>query len=199
MNQMAAALSAAGYLTFNIDYPSRRHTIEALAQLAIDEGLRRCAMAGAPTIHFVTHSLGGILLRCYLSHQSIAGLGRVVMLSPPNQGSEAADYLRSWSFYRWYVGPAGQQLGTDPEGTAAALGPVDFSLGVITGDRPGFFDIWLSGVIPGPDDGKVSVERAKVKGMADFLVLPFGHTFIMSQDEVIAQTLFFLQQGRFRR
>jgi triacylglycerol lipase len=199
MNKMAATLTAAGYLTFNLDYPSRRKPIDALAEQVIPEGLDLCRAAGAKTIHFVTHSLGGIVVRTYLSRHPLAGLGRVVMLSPPNQGSEAVDCLRRWRLFRWYFGPAGQQLGTGPDGIAPALGAVDFPLGIITGNRPGVFDAWLSNVFPGPNDGKVSLERAKVRGMADFLVLPYGHTFIMNKDEVITQTLYFLRQGRFLR
>jgi pimeloyl-ACP methyl ester carboxylesterase len=199
MDKMARALTAAGFLTFNLDYPSRQKPIAELAPMVIGEGLKRCTSQKAKTIHFVTHSLGGMILRCYLSDRKIAGLGRVVMLSPPNQGSEAADYLRDWRFYRWYFGPAGQQLGTGKDGLAATLGAVDFPLGIITGNRHSFFDAWLSKVIPGPDDGKVSVERAKVPGMTDFLVLPYGHAFIMKEDKVIAQTLSFLQHGKFLR
>ena len=150
-------------------------------------------------MHFVTHSMGGILLRYYLSRHSIPELGRVVMLSPPNQGSAAADALLENPVYVWFNGPAGLQLGTGPDGIAASLGPVGFPLGIITGNRAAFFDSWLSDMIPGEDDGKVSVARAKVEGMTDFLVLPYSHSFIMEEEEVIAQTLHFLRHGMFQR
>jgi hypothetical protein len=120
------------------------------------------------------------------------------MLSPPNRGSEAADHLRDSVLYAWLNGPAGQQLRTGPEGLPEQLGPVTFPLGIITGNRHSFFDAWLSEVIPGADDGKVSVERARVEGMDDFLVLPYSHPFIMNADEVIVQTVHFLELGRFR-
>jgi hypothetical protein len=86
---------------------------------------------------------------------------------------------------------------TGPEGLPEQLGPVDFRLGIITGKQHSFFNAWLADVIPGTDDGKVSVERAKVEGMADFLVLPYAHPFIMNAKEVIEQTLHFLRDGRF--
>jgi len=121
------------------------------------------------------------------------------MLSPPNQGSEAADGLRDWELYEWFNGPAGQQLITGPEGVPGQLGPVDYPVGIITGNRQAFFDAWLSDLFPGEHDGKVSVERAKVEGMSDFLVLPYSHPFIMDADPVIAQALHFLRQGRFQR
>jgi pimeloyl-ACP methyl ester carboxylesterase len=197
LNKMADALQAAGFRAVNLDYPSRKKTIEELAPETIERGLSRCAKMRASTVHFVTHSMGGVLVRYYISHHRPENLGRVVMLSPPNRGSEAADHLRDTALYKWFNGPAGQQLVTGPGGLPEQLGPVDFPLGIITGNQHSFFDAWLADVIPGTDDGKVSVERAKVEGMADFLVLPYSHPFIMNAQEVIDQTLHFLRGGRF--
>ena len=197
LNKMADALQAAGFRPVNLDYPSRKKTIQELALETIERGLGRCARMQARTVHFVTHSMGGVLVRYYLSRHRPENLGRVVMLSPPNRGSEAADHLRDSALYKWFNGPAGQQLVTGPEGLPEQLGPVDFPLGIITGNQHSFFDAWLADVIPGTDDGKVSVERAKVEGMADFLVLPYSHPFIMNAEEVIEQTLHFLRGGRF--
>lgn len=197
--KMEGALSGAGFLTVNIDYPARKQRVEELALQFIPPGLEQCAQEGALAVHFVTHSLGGLLLRYYLSKERPENLGRVVMLSPPNQGSEAADLLKEKAWYAWFNGPAGQQLVTGPSGLPAQLGPVDYPVGVITGNRPAFFDAWLSRAIPGEDDGKVSVERAKVAGMADFLVLSHAHPFIMDADDVIAQTIEFLRTGAFSR
>ena len=198
LNKMADALQAAGLSPVNLDYPSRNKPIEELAPETIERGLSRCAQMRARTVHFVTHSMGGVLVRYYLTRHRPENLGRVVMLSPPNRGSEAADHLRDSALYEWFNGPAGQQLITGPDGLPEQLGPVDFPLGVITGNRHSFFDAWLAEVIPGADDGKVSVERAKVEGMTDFLVLPYSHPFIMNAEEVIEQTLHFLRLGRFR-
>lgn len=199
MNDMAEALTKAGYRTVNMDYESRRYPIEKLATQVIPEALAACRAEKCNDISFVTHSMGGILLRSYLSRHTIAELGRVVMLSPPNQGSEAADYLQKYWLYKWYNGPAGRQLVTGPDGLPAHLGPADFAPGIITGNVHSFFDAWLSKIIPGEDDGKVSVERAKIEGMSDFLVLPCAHSFIMDQEEVISQTIYFLSHGRFLR
>jgi hypothetical protein len=199
METLADALTAAGYRTANIDYPSTKKPIEALSMMAIPEGLRRCRRAEAQQIHFVTHSMGGILLRYYLTQEEIPELGRTVMISPPNQGSEVTDRLKDSAIYQWVNGPAGQQLGTGPDGIARRLPPVTYPVGIITGDEASFFDEVFSDMIPGKDDGKVAVERAKVGGMADFLVLPYGHTFIMKEEDVIAQVLFFLDHGKFRK
>lgn len=199
MNEMGDALLKAGYTVFNIEYPSRKKTIEELAIETIPKGIKMCNSINKKRINFVTHSMGGIVLRYYLSREPIPNLGRVVMLSPPNQGSEAADELMELSVYKWLNGPAGQQLGTGPDGIAARLGPVNFPLGIITGNDPGIFDLWFADMFPGENDGKVSVERAKVEGMTDFLALPYGHTFIMDEEEVISQSLHFLRHGLFQR
>ncbi len=198
LERMEEALREDGFVAVNLGYPSRHKPIEALALEAIPPALELCEDGAAHTKHFVTHSMGGLLVRYYLAVRPIPGLGRVVMLSPPNRGSEAADILHQRAFYEWLNGPAGQQLVTGPGGLAAQLGPVTYPVGVITGNRHAFFDAWLAREIPGEDDGKVAVERAKVEGMADFLVLPYSHPFIMNAHEVIAQTLYFLRHGRFR-
>jgi pimeloyl-ACP methyl ester carboxylesterase len=197
MADLAKALETAGFDTINLDYPSRDLPIETLAMDTIPQGIRHCRSQGAQALHFVTHSMGGILLRHYLTRRSIENLGRVVMLSPPNQGSEIADVLKDNALYQWYNGPAGQQLGTDPDGFVAGLGPVTYPVGVITGNTHAMFDAWFAKEIPGQDDGKVSVERAKVEGMADFLVLPYSHPFIMKKKAVADQVIYFLRHGLF--
>lgn len=198
MFSIEQALRDAGYATISVDYPSQSKPIETLALQAVPEGVAHCRKQGATTIHFVTHSMGGLVLRYYLSAQRVPELGRVVMLSPPNQGSEVADALVGTAVYDRVNGPAGGQLVTGPDGIAARLGPVEFPLGIITGNEQTVFDSVLATQIPGANDGKVSVERAKVEGMSDFLVLPVTHTFIVNNDEVIGQTLYFLANGGFR-
>ncbi|MDA8137232.1 MAG: alpha/beta fold hydrolase [Desulfobacteraceae bacterium] len=199
LRTIAAGLEKAGFKTVNIGYPSRRRPIEALAMEAIPKALEQCQTASCDTIHFVTHSMGGLLVRYYLSRHPFKNLGRVVMLGPPNRGSELADTLQQHWFYRWLNGPAGRQLSTGPTGIAASLGPVTYPVGIITGNAPTIFDRRFSNRISGENDGKVSVEHAKVQGMTDFLVLPYSHTFIMEEEETIAQTIQFLRMGQFNK
>ncbi len=196
MQPLVKALEKAGYTTVNIDYASRAAPIEKLSREAVPKGVSACRRLGARRIHFVTHSMGGILLRHYLANHRLAELGRVVMLSPPNHGSEIADQLKENRLYRWFNGPAGQELGT--KGLPERLGPVDYPVGVITGSKSALWDRWFSSkLIPGPDDGKVSVESARLEGMTDFLVVPYSHGFIMRPAPVIRQVLHFLRHGRF--
>ena len=196
MTKMAAALEADGFTVLNVDYPSREATIESLSAKTIDAALADPKVANASRIHFVAHSLGGILVRCYLKTHHPARLGRVVMLGPPNQGSEVVDKLGGTRVFAAINGPAGSQLGTGRDSLPNRLGPVDFDLGVIAGDRS---INWINSLmIPGPDDGKVSVERTKIGGMKAHCVVHVSHPFLMRDAEVINLTITFLRSGSFR-
>lgn len=195
MSAMEEALTAQGYRVLNVDYPSREKNIEELATTVIPQRIRECNAEKWDKIHFVTHSLGGILVRYYFAHNKLANLGRVVMLSPPNKGSEVIDKLRNIPGFYFLNGPAGQQLGTGATSIPNQLPPVDYDVGIITGDRS--INFILSTFIEGDNDGKVSIERAKVAGMQDFLVLHHTHPFIMQADDVIQQTHNFLKHGKF--
>ena len=196
MSKMEEALQDEGYATANVDYPSRDHEIAELADIAVEEGLAMCrANDGIEKIHFVTHSLGGILLRQYLSTSSIAELGRVVMLGPPNQGSRASDEMQDVPGFDWLNGPAGYQLGKGANSVPLALGPVEFELGVIAGNRT--IDPITSAILDNPDDGRVSVEDTKVDGMDDFVVVEHSHAFMMRMRRPIELTRAFLKTGSF--
>ncbi|MCH7744378.1 MAG: alpha/beta hydrolase [Proteobacteria bacterium] len=193
MAKLASALSEEGFEVANVSYPSRQHPVEVLSKIAVERGLSECPSSG--TIHFVTHSLGGILIRYYLAGNEVVGLGRVVMLAPPNQGSEVVDKLRDMPGFKWINGPAGSQLGTDKDSISSKLGPVRFELGVIAGTES--INPILSQFLPNPDDGKVSVESTKVEGMSDFISVPHSHPFLMRAPEAIKQTVSFLKTGSF--
>jgi triacylglycerol lipase len=196
MESMAEALEDAGFIAVNIDYPSREHPIEDLAPMAVGNGLVLCEAAGATDkTHFVAHSLGGILVRKYLKDNEIMNLGRVVMLGPPNQGSKAVDELGDVPGIDWVNGPAGRQLGKGAESVPLALGPADFELGVIAGNRS--IDPITSAVLDDPDDGKVSVEDTKLEGMDDFVIVEHSHAFMMRLEEPIELTIQFLKSGKF--
>jgi triacylglycerol lipase len=197
MLPMERALTAAGYRVLNVDYPSRTAAIKTLSEDAIGCALAETERNDTKKIHFVTHSLGGILVRSYLSRHAIPNLGRVVMLGPPNQGSEVVDKLGSWRLFKTLNGPAGNELGTDKNSTPNQLGPANFCVGIIAGDRS---INWINSLlIPGKDDGKVSVERTKLNGMADHLVIHATHPFLMHNRTAISQTIHFLRTGRFER
>ncbi len=195
MRKLADRLEVGGYRVENLDYPSTTASIDELLE-GLDRDLAVCC-ADAPRLHFVTYSLGGILVRAYLADENPPHLGRVVMIAPPNRGSEWVDQLgRSWLFEQTF-GPVGGELGTEPESLPNRLAPPDFEFGVIAGTAA--INPVGSLLIPGDDDGTVAVENTKLAGMSDFLALPHSHSFIMNSPKVAAATLRFLATGRFRK
>lgn len=197
MGEMETKLREAGYTTVNLDYPSRSKTIEQIAEEYVPGAIEQCEIHNADAIHFVTHSLGGIITRKVIRDNRPERLGRVVMLSPPNKGSAIVDAMKDRWYFRWFNGPAGQELSTSPTSMPNLLGSVDYPVGVIAGDDPAFFDSWFITFIPGESDGKVAVTRTKLEGMSDFLVVPESHTYIMYSDVVQDQTIHFLKHGVF--
>ena len=193
---MAEALTEAGHRVCNIDYPSRHHPLRVLAHEEVLPRISACFDPAREPLSFVTHSLGGILVRQLRRDGALPHLSRAVMLGPPNGGSEVVDKLGDWAVFGWLNGPAGRQLGTAPDAPPRQLGPADFELGIIAGERS--INPLLSLLIPGEDDGKVAIDHARLEGMQDFLVLPVSHPFLMRDEDVIAQTLHFLATGQFR-
>jgi triacylglycerol lipase len=193
MRKLETRLTEAGYRVENIGYASRSHTPDELVE-QLHTALASCC-ADAARIHFVTHSLGGILLRAYVLKHELPRTGRVVMLAPPNHGSEHVTQFRDWKLFRWVFGPTAVELGTAPDSWPNRLPPVTFELGVIAGT--GAFNPLGPFVLPEGNDGTVTLESAQVEGMRDFVAIPASHSFIMYSDLAIDLTLEFLRSGRF--
>ena len=192
---MQTAAEAAGFVTLNIGYASRHKPLEALAD-DIHPSIARFAASTEETIHFVAHSMGGLLAWVYLARYRPARLGRVVMLGTPNGGSEIADRLKHLIAYRAFFGPAGQQLGTIRDAALSMmLQPVDYPVGIIAGNRS--VDPTSSLFLPKPHDGRVSVANTKLEGMADHIVIGTSHPWLPGNRVAIAQTIAFLRDGKF--
>lgn len=196
MRPMGWYLRRRGYRVVILGYPSRAAAISELVDAHLAPALAPYRNTGTP-VHFVTHSMGGILLRRYFAVNRFSNLGRVVMLAPPNRGSRVADLLESaWLFERW-LGPALGQLGIEPGDAPRRLPGIPGEVGVIAGNRS--FLPFFSAILPGPDDGEVTVESARIREMADFMVLPLAHGEIMLNPTVMEATANFLETGRFVR
>ncbi|MEM7438294.1 MAG: alpha/beta hydrolase [Pseudomonadota bacterium] len=190
-------LKREGYETVNLSYPSKDDTIEKLAEATLPAALVQCK--DASRVHFVTHSMGGILLRYWMKDpgRRPAHLGQSVMLGPPNQGSPVVDQMTDLPGFELWNGPAGIQLGTDDNGLPRTLGPVDWPLGIIAGNQS--VSPILSAMMDEENDGKVPVSSTRVDGMADHIVMPVTHTFMMNNPRVQDQVIAFLKAGQFAR
>jgi pimeloyl-ACP methyl ester carboxylesterase len=188
-------LKRRGYDVVNITLPTLRFSIETLASEVLHKAISSKLPPDAGRVHFVTHSMGGIVVRQYLATHPLPNLGRVVMLAPPNAGNPIAERVGQFALGRIVLGRAGRQLGVGAASVPRRLGPVNFELGVIAGDAG--INPLFGGMLKRPHDGTVSVESTKVDGMADLKVIRSSHTFIIWSPEAFKQVLVFLKQGRF--
>lgn len=194
MQKLANYLQENGFDVINLSYPSTTYKIEDLTKIINKEISERATEE--KQIHFIGYSMGGLMVRALIHKYSYKNLGKVVQLAPPNQGSEVADFVKNFWPYKKIYGPAGQQLITDQSSVKHLFGKVNYELGIIAGNAS--IDPISSAIIPGENDGKVAVERTKLEGMKDHIVVSASHTFFPSNKEVRNQTLHFLKKGNFK-
>lgn len=197
MNKAEAFFQKQGYQVHNLSYPSTDETIESLVELYLAPEFERISQQQSSTVHFVTHSMGGILVRQFLQDQYPKNLGKVVMIAPPNSGSELNDVFPDAKWLHSKPGPAAMQISALPDSWVNQLGPVNFELGVIAGNsNRNWLTDWL---IPSDDDGAVSVASTRVEGMNDFLIVPQSHVKIRRSETVLKQAAHYLKYGAFYR
>lgn len=195
MRSIASDLEDYGFHTVRIDYPSTKMEIPQLAEEFVPDGVKLCQQTGAEKIHLVTHSMGGILARQYLQNHKLPQGSRVVMLSPPNQGSDLSKKFHDSSWYQWLVGPAGASLTQDDSGIINQLLEIDEPVGVIAAYRS--WSLWPESWLSSPNDGTVSVKSMMLKEMDDLILVNSGHATMRYEEEIHHQIRHFIKTGAF--
>lgn len=189
---LANALRREGFTTYNWGYPSRRHSI-----IELSEQIRKrvACLPPAQKLHFVGHSMGGLIARRVLASFPPPNVGRLVMIGSPNAGATIAEMLGDWRLFQKIFGPAGQDLRRGPRGICPTLGTPQCEFGIITG---GTGKRWgMNPLLPGDNDGLVTVEEAWLEGASDFLVLPYLHALLQFFPRTMRNVVHFVRQGHF--
>lgn len=185
----------AGYKVHSIGYASLQQAPDVILE-QVGEQITACCNDNNRRVHFVGHSLGGLVVRAYLDQKPLQNLGRVVLLGTPSQGNELVDiYGDSWLFR--ILGPTARMLGTDQDSFPNRIGPPYYPLGIIAGTSS--LNPLTKDHLPGPDDGLVSVKSTKIDGMTDFLTVDTSHSMMRYDQTVARETIHFLKSGRFSR
>lgn len=193
MHALEKALLKENHHVVNIDYPSRKKSIPELAFIIFKE-LSKLSSENNGKLHFVAHSMGCLIVRELLAKYPFANIGNIVMLAPPNHGSEVADFLKDNILYKHIYGPAGAEL-TTYFSRENPFPNIQHTFGVIAGNQ--CLDPLSYFILPKGNDGKVTIESTQLEGMSDYIVLPCSHSFIMSNKAVIEQVKYFLRNGKF--
>lgn len=194
MIRLKRAASRSGYATLSPSYPYRRSLSDIVEWLSPRIANFEARLNGP--LHIVTHSLGGLVARACLAENRPQRLGRVVLLAPPNAGSELADVLFRIGLANLALGRSGAHLRTKRSPVdEAKLGIIDYPVGIIAGSKS--LLPMPSQLMVGPHDGKVRIAATHVDGETDHLTLPVTHTFMVYDRRVIRETLAFLERGAF--
>lgn len=195
MDKIAHFLDSKGYIVINLDYPSSKYDIETLVENYIAPVIASYSTDPTRTLHIVTHSMGGLVLRKYLESHDLPNLGNIVMIAPPNHGSEWSDFFASWPIAEFFMGPALSEMKTGENGITEKLPEPKVPTGIIAGRS-----IWSpigNYLTDGDTDGKVSVESTKLKYMKEFILVAESHISILSSEEVLLATERFLKTENF--
>ena len=194
MSKIESALKEKGFKTHNFEYSSRKETIKAISK-RLHKEIKKVYERDIESISFVTHSFGTIVIRYYLANHTLKKKGRFVMIAPPNKGSQWARILSRLSLYQWVLGVAGGKIQDVEKSIPAITAPPPIEFGVIaggTGTRIG-----MNPLLPGDDDGTITVEETRLEGMKDFIQIIGQHSLLLTQKSVIDNVVHFLNTGKF--
>ena len=194
MWKLEQGLSKSGYSIMNLHYPSVKADMDSIVSLVHSRLAPR--LQDYQKINFVTHSLGGIVMRAYLHKHKQSNFQRLVMIAPPNKGAIMAERFEDFFIYKWIYGQTGQKLGKDSTDYWQQIPPPSIDFGIIAGGLGN--DKGFNPLIPGDDDGTVGVAETKIAGAQDFIVIPGLHTSLLWQNRTLEQVLYFLEYNHFK-
>lgn len=194
MEKIEKALRNKGYKTLNFDYDSRRETIKIVAK-RLHREITKIYERDIESVSFVTHSFGTIIVRYYCANHTIKKKGRFVMIAPPNKGSQWARILSRLSLYKWVLGVAGGKVQDVEQAIPKIMSPPPIEFGVIAGGTG--MKMGINPLLPGDDDGTITVEETKLEGMKDFIQIRGQHSLLLLQQGVIDNVIHFLERGQF--
>lgn len=184
---LEARLEKAGYSVLKFSYSASAESLDEMSA-RLDTFLREEVQTGR--YHFIGHSLGNIIVRNAFKRKLRPGLGRMVMLAPPNEPAFMAEAFREMPLYQWLSGDSGQKLSSEEFYKTLPVPGIEF--GVIAGDRG-------HGLITNEaNDGIITVESTKLPGMKDWILLHHTHTFLMNSRDTAEQCVHFLKNGAFK-
>lgn len=196
MWRFAQRLEYAGYKVCSLDYQSLGVSVTEVL-LETSTQIDACFL-NAPKVHFVGHSLGGLVIRAYLQNKTHklqkAKIGELILIGTPNKGSELADHLND-SWLMEIGGGISRALVTGTRSLGNNLNSLDVNIGVIAGTKS--FSL-TNANFTGPNDGLVSVASTKLDTMSDFITIEVSHSMMRYNLEVAEQTIHFLQKGMFK-
>lgn len=195
MNKIHNFLNNYGYQVLPLNCSIKKHSVQVLANSFLKNFIIKNCLNKKRKIHFITHSIGGIVVRKYLEDNHSLNIGKVVMLAPPNRGSEIMTLFSKMYFSRYLLGVSGKQISINDKAYLLSLEQkVSFDLGIIAGSHSNLLSLWY---LNRKNDGVVSVENTKILGMVEHLVLNQSHYSMLYSKEVLHQILFFLRCGKF--
>ncbi|MDP1677804.1 MAG: alpha/beta hydrolase [Bacteroidota bacterium] len=192
MVPLQTRLEDVGFSTVLIDYHSINRSPDQILT-EVTKQIDTIQIDSNQTIHFVGHSLGGLIIRAYLDSNTVKNLGKVILIGSPNNGTPFVDHFRD-TWWLKLVGSAAASLGTDNKSFPRTLRPPYYPVGIIAGISK---TISNDDFIPGEDDGIVPVESTKVEGMKDFILLEVSHSALPRNELVAQQVIEFLKHGKF--
>lgn len=194
LGKVQTALEKAGLQPEPFDYPSTKAPLDS----AVDYLASTLENLGPEVtrINIVVHSMGGLLVRTYLKQygeKADPRIHRLVMMGTPNHGAQMATILRDLGAFKMIFGPAGQQLVDAEDGFISELPTPPFEFAVIAGSR-GNSKGW-NPLIPGDDDGTVTVESTRLPGAKDFRTFVTSHALMLFRRDVADAAVRFIQTG----